>query len=80
MIVDYRRLFNLASVKQPEFRAAHPFPHVILDDFLEQPVLKLIEAAFPSPDSTVWKEPSNTHTQFKRVLRGGKGTEGVESS
>jgi len=71
VIIDYSRLFNLASIKRPEFLAAHPFPHVILDDFLEQPVLKLIEAAFPSPDSKVWKEPSNTHTQFKRVLRGG---------
>jgi len=78
--VDYRRLFNLDSVKQPEFRAAHPSPHVILDDFFEPPVLKLIEASFPSPDSKVWKEPSNTHTRFKRVLRGRKGNEGVESS
>ena len=77
MKLDYSRLFKLASARHAEFLAAHPFPHVILD--FEQPVLKLIEASFPSPDSKVWKEPSNAHTQSKRVLRGGKGTEGVES-
>lgn len=71
MKLNYERLFGLASSKQSEFLTADPFPHVILDDFFEQPVLELIEASFPSLDNRVWKEPSNDHTQAKRVLRGG---------
>ena len=69
MKVDYQRLYRTADVQSRTFLEASPFPHVVIDDFFASDVFEMICSSFPSPDDEVWKEPSNTHTQGKRVLK-----------
>jgi len=69
MIVDYRRLYDLAVLKKDTFMQGTPFPHVVIDDFFESSIFDTIRNAFPLPDSTIWKEPTNKHTRHKRVFK-----------
>lgn len=71
MEVDYQRLYRIADVQRRTFLEASPFPHVVIDDFFSSDVFEMIRCSFPSPDDEVWKEPTNTHTQGKRVLKRG---------
>src|SRR4051812_7654222 len=38
------------------YRDAQPFPHIVLDDFFDGDTIARAVAAFPTPDSTRWKE------------------------
>lgn len=41
---------------------ADPFPHVVIDDLLPEPVLDAVLAEFPPPDPRRWTSYSHTHT------------------
>jgi len=57
-----------------QFRGAHPFPHLVLDDlFAEEPLQRVLDA-FPSPDAAVWRRFDNERER-KLGIREGLGWE-----
>ena len=42
-----------------EFRSAQPFPHIVIDNFLDADVANAIAAEFPAHDQHVWYEYNN---------------------
>lgn len=52
---DSRRLDEVASRHGPSYRAATPFPHVVIDDFLPTDVLDRVLDEFPGPGDIEWK-------------------------
>lgn len=46
--VDREMLEALAGAHAAEYRAAEPFPHIVLDDFLPAPVVERLVDEFPS--------------------------------
>lgn len=73
MIADrsftFRReeLFPLADKHQDQFRAATPFPHVVIDDFLPPSVLEGVLEEFPAPEQPDW-EQFDTSREIKLAL------------
>lgn len=52
-------LMPLADRLRPQFAAASPFPHVVIDDFLPPDVLEPVLAEFPEPRDTEWQQFDN---------------------
>jgi hypothetical protein len=72
MRIDYDRLYAMADRRRGEFRTARPFPHIVIDDLLDPETYGQVRAAFPPPDSPIWKKPENAHTRGKLVTRRGE--------
>ena len=53
-------LESLANKYQPEYSQAKPFPHIIIDDFLPQPILNRVLKEFPDPEKIDWKTFDNS--------------------
>lgn len=43
-----------ARIFAPGYNNAHPFPHVVIDDFLPLDVAERVHAAYPGADDPVW--------------------------
>jgi len=43
-----------ARAYAPGYNGAHPFPHVVIDDFLPRDVAERVHAAYPGVDDPVW--------------------------
>jgi hypothetical protein len=56
---------RLASVR-PDYVAAEPFPHCVIDDFVPASVLEQVLAEFPDPRDAGW---SQTRSGRDRKLR-----------
>jgi hypothetical protein len=74
--INYPHLFDRARTMAPIFAAMKPFPYWVFDGLFDAAAYRLISAAFPEPDSQIWKQPDNAHTQGKRVTK--RGPEGVK--
>lgn len=53
-------LLPLADRLREQFRAASPFPHVVIDDALPPPVLEAVLAEFPQPEQIDWQQFDNS--------------------
>ena len=55
-LLDFRRLYEIAHERAEEYRAASPFPHVVIDDFLPEDSLTAVLEAIPRLDdsSVIW--------------------------
>jgi hypothetical protein len=53
--LDYDRLIELADELSLDYRAATPFPHVVLDDFFPAALLDELLSEFPPADDDGWK-------------------------
>ena len=53
-VFDADRLRQLAREHHDAYRRADPFPHVVIDSFLPEPVAEETLKAFPAPSSDVW--------------------------
>jgi hypothetical protein len=62
-------LLALADQHRERFVSAEPFPNVVLDDFLPEPVLDTVLEEFPDPGQIPWKE-------FKQATSKKLATEG----
>ena len=62
-LLDIESLLDLARARAPEYRAAKPFPHIVLDDFLPEAVIEECISEFPSPggDLTFWGDEGRSH-------------------
>ncbi len=49
-VFDQLRLQQLATQRNADYRSAAPFPHVVIDDFLETDAANALARCFPSPD------------------------------
>ena len=50
----------MADQLGPAYRAAEPFPHTVIDNFLPAPVMADVQAAFPRPGELEWQEFSTS--------------------
>jgi hypothetical protein len=56
---DDPRYAKLALEHAPDWQAAEPFPHVVIDNFLDQRVAATFEGSFPGFEDTEWVERNN---------------------
>ena len=52
---DRDALLALAEEKREAYAAGHPFPHIVMDDFLPPDVLDGVLAEFPKPRQAEWE-------------------------
>ena len=81
-ILDYKNLAERLSSDKYKFRNANPFPHIVIDDFLENKSAELLLKEFGQPpnDGGSW----NQYTHFNERKSGltrmdamGKITRGI---
>ena len=53
-ILDPDRLASLAESLRGAYIAAKPFPHIVIDDFLPEEVLRKVANSFPKPGEINW--------------------------
>lgn len=73
-------LQSLAEELRSEYRSALPFPHVVIDDFLDAETAKMLLQAFPGPDAPVWldwRERDRRHQPKKQGVGHAKRLDGV---
>ena len=77
-LFDDPRHARLAVERAGEYQTAQPFPHIVLDDFIDEPLARQLSAAFPGPDDISWVERDNENnrrryqhdeTKVPRLLR-----------
>ena len=68
---DYSNLYNFATLKSRNYQRKKPFPHIIIDNFLNSNIYEKISKSFPSSSSEIWKTPTNIHTVGKSVTKQG---------
>lgn len=51
---ERRHLAELAAAHHEEYVGARPFPHIVLDEFLPEPVLDAVLREFPSQEGEAW--------------------------
>jgi hypothetical protein len=51
---DREHLASLADAEREAYAAGHPFPHIVIDDFLPDGVLDEVLAEFPKPQQAEW--------------------------
>lgn len=62
-IFDTDTLIRTAQAEHPGFRAARPFPHCVLPEFLPEPALRRVLQAFPEPGSGYWHTKNTPDTK-----------------
>ncbi len=71
---DCQQLMALAEEAHPRYVEAHPFPHVVLDDFCPEWVLDEVLSEFPSPQQEGWlRFESETERKLASAGDGGVG-------
>jgi Rps23 Pro-64 3,4-dihydroxylase Tpa1-like proline 4-hydroxylase len=53
-LIELDRYLDLASKRAKEFQENHPFPHVVIDDFLDIHHAEFLSDNFPETDHEVW--------------------------
>jgi Rps23 Pro-64 3,4-dihydroxylase Tpa1-like proline 4-hydroxylase len=53
-LINYERLMTAANELSGKYGANTPFPHIVIDDFLDPEVLNAVIKAFPSPSEMTW--------------------------
>ncbi len=64
---DHCALLQLAESRGVEFRTAEPFPHIVIDGFLPESVIRLLIDEFPAPDDVTWRTYA-TNKEVKLAL------------
>jgi len=71
---ELKELYAQAIAEGPRYRGATPFPHASFDNFLPEPVIDEILAAFPALNSSYWSNKNRPDT-IKQDTTPGLGTE-----
>lgn len=59
---DGARLMKIAEAQQDSYVSAHPFPHIVIDDFLPDAVIDALLGEFPDPKGDVdWQRLDHGH-------------------
>lgn len=73
MLLDYISLWQFAGANKSRYADAHPFPHIVMDNFLPERALQMALEGFPEQDSILWKRNSNEYTENKADIKYGFG-------
>lgn len=68
-VLDEEKLSRLAAEFRDAYARAAPFPHVVIDDFLPEEVLRSIVQSFPRPKEIDWHEFDNPRQKKLAVER-----------
>ena len=50
---------SIVGMLRRKFQDAQPFPHIVLDNFLDLSIAKVAESVFPKPSDAIWYEYEN---------------------
>jgi len=53
-VFDIARLGSIAEERAVEFSGAEPYPHVVIDEFLDPAQARILADLFPGPDEPSW--------------------------
>src|ERR1700690_596470 len=53
------RMNEMVTAAHGSYIGARPFPHLVIDDFLNSEVLDLVLAEFPNPNQIEWQKFDN---------------------
>ncbi|WP_347259449.1 2OG-Fe(II) oxygenase [Rudaea sp.] len=53
-VFDTARLQRIAEQRAAEFSRAEPYPHIVIDEFLDPAQARLLAEVFPGPDESNW--------------------------
>ena len=77
-LIDLDRLLASADADAARYRAADPYPHIVLDGFLPQPIAARAVAEFPEPEAIAdWRRADafDAHGRVAQVLKLGYSRE-----
>ncbi len=77
---DRARLRTLALAARDAYSAARPYPHVVLDGFLGEPLAESLAGAFPGPNHPAWMRRDYREQAARMGQLQRKGFAGVEPS
>ncbi len=63
------KLKDLADKHSAEFKSGNPYPHIVIDNFLDPEALELLLAEFPDKSKKVWHD-YQSHYENKQELNG----------
>jgi hypothetical protein len=71
-LINYQRLMPVAGKGAKIYADNSPFPHMVIDDFLDESVLRSVIDAFPGPSDVTWmsgeaKAKSGKDAQIKKL-------------
>ncbi len=72
-VLPYARMEEIAETKAAEYAAAQPFPHIVIDNFLDPAVLDRVLAEFPNKKDKAWEE----HNHAEEVKLQSKGEQAI---
>ena len=79
-LLEIEPLEALASRFAPAYAHANPFKHVVIDDFLPEPLAKELLRDFPGPASNIWLERNAIHQPGKLGIAHASRLRGLASS
>ena len=80
---DPSQLANWVKQFKDQFNSAQPFPHVVIDNFVPEEILKLLIGEFPGPNDIDWdfQGPGNTrHSDNELIEKIGTSNEALFGS
>ena len=70
--LDFEKLNNLSDTLAEEYRANQPFPHIVIDDFVSEEVIDILNEHFPPADESLRRRDNNTETNTGIVAQKNK--------
>lgn len=65
-VFDYRSVKDVGKELQPAYSAGNPFPHIVIDDFLPEPVVDYVLEHFPEKLDEEGREFDRDQERYKR--------------
>ncbi len=72
LLLNYEKLGPIAVQATDRYRAADPFPHIILDDFVDAEIIDAVLQEFPRPNDKIGWAQRDVDTQDGRPASVGK--------
>lgn len=66
---DHAHLQDLAKANAAEFKSGKPFPHIVIDNFMDPEALNKVLEEFPKPGQKIWHDYAS-HYEKKQELNG----------
>ncbi len=63
LILDKTRLSALADEHREKYERNHPFPHIVMDDVIEDRKLSGMITEFPGPRDILWKDKNHEYSK-----------------
>ena len=65
------KLIKLGDSLSEEFRSNIPFPHIVIDNFLEESDAQVLSNVYPKPSNSIWLNPYRSEHQYGKMGSGG---------